>query len=75
MRQTEPPKQANPAETPHVGQSGHTSDFERDLAGQQGRLLDVAEAERLENEGRNAFHAGQHRGGGVEQRPVAVIAM
>ena len=34
-----------------------------------------AEAERLENEGTNTFHAGQHRGGGVEQRPVAEIAM
>ena len=37
--------------------------------------MGVEGAERLENEGRNAFHAGQHRGGGVEQGPVAEIAM
>ena len=75
MRKTEPPKQATPVETQHVGQSGHTSDSEWDLADRHGRLLGVATAERLENEGRNTFHAGQHRGGGVEQRPVAEIAM
>ena len=72
---TEPPSGAYAVETLHVGQSGHTSDFERDFAGRHGRLLGVAAAERLENEGRNTFHAGQHRGGGVEQRPVPEIAM
>jgi len=67
--------QANAVETLHVGQSGHTSDFEEDLAGNEGRILGVEGAETLENEGRNKFHAGQHRGSGIEQRPVTEIAM
>jgi hypothetical protein len=58
-----------------VGQTGHTSDFEEDLAGDEGRILGVETAETLENEGRNKFHAGQYRGSGIEQRPVTEIAM
>ena len=67
--------QANAVETLDVGQSGHTSDFEEDLAGDEGRILGVEGAETLENEGGNKFHAGQHRGSGIEQRPVTEIAM
>ena len=75
MRWTEPPKRAYPIETLYVGQSGHTSDFEEDLADDEGRILGVETAETLENEGRNTFHAGQYRGSGIEQRPVTEIAM
>jgi hypothetical protein len=67
--------QANAVETLHVGQSCHTSDFEEDLAGDEGRILGAEAAETLENEGWNKFHAGQHRGSGIEQRPVTEIAM
>ena len=67
--------QGYPVETLHVGQSGHTSDFEEDLADDEGRILGVERAETLENEGRNKFHAGQYRGSGIEQRPVTEIAM
>jgi hypothetical protein len=36
--------QANVVETLHVGQTGHTSDFEEDLAGDEGRILGVETA-------------------------------
>ena len=67
--------QANAIETLDVGQSGHTSDFEEDLADDEGRILGVETAETLENEGGNEFHARQHRGSGIEQRPVTEIAV
>ena len=35
--------------------------------------MGVEAAETLENEGRNKFHAGQHGGSGIEQRPVTEI--
>lgn len=53
-------------ETLHVGQSGHTSDSERDFISR--RMLG-----RLENEGREALEAGQDWGGGIEKRPMPKI--
>lgn len=65
--------QAHTDETLNVGQSGHTSDSERDLAAVHSSLGPLSVLKRLENEGGNPFHARQHRRGGVEQRPVTEI--